>query len=185
MRNILLVIAGPSGVGKGTIVSRLLMSGEYALSISCTTRLPRAGEEEGKSYFFISREDFIKRIEQDDFLEYDEHFGNFYGTPRSFVADRLKERSVILEIDVVGALNVKKRYPEAVLVILLPPDMQALRSRLVGRDSETQEQLKERLDRVEFELSQRNKFDYEVVNDDLQAAEAKLREIVRIEKNRE
>lgn len=184
MRNILLVISGPSGVGKGTIVNRLMQSGEYALSVSCTTRSPRTGEKEGKSYFFLSREEFLSRIRQNDFLEYDEHFGNLYGTPKSFVESCLKERSVILEIDVVGALNVKNSYPEAVLIMLLPPDLMELRARLIGRDSETNSQLETRLERAKFELSQKNKFDYKIVNDDLDLAEAKLREIVQIEKNK-
>ncbi len=185
MKNILLVITGPSGVGKGTMVERLLNSEDFALSVSCTTRAPRPMEVPGKSYFFITEEEFKERITKDDFLEYDEHFGFFYGTPRSFVVEQLKTRSVLLEIDVVGALNVKKSYPEAVTVILTPPDEETLTRRLRGRGSETEEQIKNRLGRVEYELGEKNKFDYVVVDDDLEETERVLKQIIAKEKNRE
>ena len=185
MRNILLVISGPSGVGKGTMVERLLKNEKFALSISCTTRVPRQGEKHGKSYFFLTREEFEERIRKNDFLEYDEHFGYYYGTPRSFVEEELKDRSVLLEIDVVGALNVKKSYPEAVLVILTAPNEETLKKRLKGRASETDEQLRIRLARAEYELSQQDKFDYIVVNDNLDETENKLKQIIAKEKNRD
>ena len=113
MKNILMAISGPSGVGKGTLVKALLARRKDLIeSVSCTTRAPRKGERDGREYFFLKREEFLSRIEKGDFLEYDEHFGNFYGTPKSFVKEALKEKSVILEIDVVGALNAKKAFPE-------------------------------------------------------------------------
>ena len=113
MRNVLMVVSGPSGVGKGTLVKRLCAErNDVALSVSCTTRAPRDGEVHGREYYFISKDEFLRRIEDGDFLEYDEHFGNFYGTPISFVYEQLKTRSVVLEIDVVGGKNAKKAFPK-------------------------------------------------------------------------
>ncbi len=185
MRNILLAISGPSGVGKGTLV-RLLMKEDKNLvtSVSCTTRAPRAGEVDGRDYFFLSKEEFSRRIQERDFLEYDEHFGNFYGTPRSFVEEQLKEKSVILEIDVVGALNAKKLLPQTVLIMIAPPSLKVLCARLSGRGSESEEQVKERLQRVEYELKKQNEYDYVVVNDDLQLAKKRLQEIILAERNK-
>lgn len=183
MKNVLFVISGPSGVGKGTMVKRLFEKRPFALSVSCTTRPPRAGEEEGKAYFFLTREAFEAEIEKGSFLEYDEHFGNYYGTPRAFVEKKLKQSSVLLEIDVVGALNVKRSYPKAVLILLAPPDETALRKRLKGRDSESEEEVQNRLLRAEFELSQADKFDYVVVNGDLKQTEETLLEIISKEEN--
>ncbi len=185
MRNILLVLSGPSGVGKGTLKERLMRSDEFVFSVSCTTRAPREGEQNGVDYFYLSREEFEKRIARGDFLEYDEHFGNYYGTLRSHVEGRLSEKSVILDIDVVGALNVKRCYPDAVLVMLLPPDVKTLEQRLIGRDSETAAERENRLARVRFELGKQGEFDYTVVNDDLSEAERRLWKIVTDEKNRE
>ena len=184
MRNILLVISGPSGVGKGTVVEKLNGNGEFALSVSCTTRPPRKGEKHGKSYFFLSREEFEQKIKENDFLEYDNHFENFYGTPKSFVEEKLKSQSVILEIDVNGALNVKKSYPEAVLVILTPPDMETLKKRLRGRRTESEEELELRLSRARWELSQADKFDYRVVNGAFEETISNIKNIISEEKNR-
>ena len=185
MRNVLFIVSGPSGVGKGTIVEWLIENDpETALSISCTTRPPRTGERDGEHYFFISREEFERRIKEDDFLEYDEHFGNYYGTPRSFVEQQLKEKSVVLEIDVVGGLSVKERYPKAVLVMILPPDLAELEARLAGRKSESEEARAKRLERVKFETAQQDKYDYVLINDDLEEAKKAFAEIVKTEKNR-
>ena len=156
MRNVLFVISGPSGVGKGTLVKLLLKEDPtLALSVSCTTRSPRAGEENGREYYFISKEEFAARIAANDFFEYDEHFGNFYGTPRTEVKNQLDTKSVILEIDVVGGLNVKKLAPDVVLILIAPPSAEELVRRLHHRDSENEEAVALRLRRMEYELSQK------------------------------
>lgn len=185
MKNILIAISGPSGVGKGTIVKTLLQRREdLALSVSCTTREARAGEQDGREYFFLSREEFLRRAGEGEFLEYDEHFGNLYGTPKSFVKEKLKEKSVVLEIDVVGALNAKKEFPDCVLIMVAPPSEKELAERLKGRNSETEEQIKSRLERLEFELSQREKYDFVVVNDELEKAVEAIEHIVDCCKNK-
>ena len=186
MRNVVFAISGPSGVGKGTLV-KLLLKGDDSLvsSVSCTTRAPRKGEKNGKEYFFLSREEFISRIQENDFLEYDEHFGNYYGTPRSFVERQLKNKSVILEIDVVGALNAKRLMPQTVLIMIVPPDLKALQQRLAGSGSESEAQCEERMRRVRYELEQQSKYDYVVVNDDLQSSKRRLQEIIKSEQNKE
>ncbi len=186
MRNILLVLSGPSGVGKGTIVNYLLEEDKNLVkSVSCTTRAPREGEENGREYFFISEREFRSRIQENDFLEYDEHFGNYYGTPRSFVERQLKDRSVILEIDVVGALNAKRLMPDkTVLVMVTPPSMEELENRLSGRGSESEEQKRDRLQRVRYELEQAHLYDYVLVNDDSRQTKIKIQEIIRREKEK-
>lgn len=186
MRNILLVLSGPSGVGKGTIVNYLLEEDNNLVkSVSCTTRAPRDGEENGREYFFISEREFRSRIQENDFLEYDEHFGNYYGTPRSFVERQLKDRSVILEIDVVGALNAKRLMPDkTVLVMVTPPSMEELENRLSGRGSESEEQKRDRLQRVRYELEQAHLYDYVLVNDDSRQTKIKIQEIIRREKEK-
>ena len=184
MRHILMAVSGPAGVGKGTIVKTIIAKRDDVVeSVSCTTRKPRAGEIDGKHYFFISKEEFLRRIEEKDFLEYDEHFGNYYGTPRSFVEETLKTKSVILEIDVVGSLNVTKEFPELVLVMIAPPSVEELKRRLIGRGSEDEESLKTRLARLDYELAQRDKYDYYIVNDDLDTAIAEVEAILDGEGN--
>ena len=171
MSHKLIVVSGPSGVGKGTIVDRLLdKRADVVESVSCTTRVPREGERHGREYFFIPKDEFLKRIEEGDFLEYDEHFGNYYGTPKSFVEETLKTKSVILEIDVVGGLKVKSVRPETVLVMIAPPSLEELERRLIGRNTETQREIENRLSRLEYELSQSDKYDYVIVNDTLENA---------------
>lgn len=179
MKNILMVVSGPSGVGKGTLVKTLIKRrADVVESVSCTTRALREGEVHGREYYFLDKAEFLKRIQENDFLEYDEHFGNFYGTPKSFVQEELKEKSVILEIDVVGALNAKKAFPDCVLVMIAPPSVAELKKRLQGRGTETDEQIENRLSRLEYELSQKDKYDFVVVNDELERALQELEDII-------
>lgn len=159
-----------------------------ALSVSCTTRSPRVGETNGKSYFFISKEEFLQRKEEGDFLEWDEHFGNYYGTPKSFVLEQLKTHSVILEIDVKGALQVREALKgkgvKPVLIMIAPPSEETLLSRLSGRASESEEEILNRLARAQYELSKKDEYDYTLVNDDLLEAKENLKKIIESEKSK-
>ena len=168
----LMVISGPSGVGKGTIVDRVLKERKNcAISVSCTTRPPREGEREGESYFFVTRERFERMIKEGGLLEYSEHFSNYYGTPKFFVEQKLKEGTdVILEIEVDGALQVKKTHKEAILVMIAPPNREELYSRLVGRGSENEEKIAKRMERADYELSKAPLYDYVIINDVLDEA---------------
>lgn len=185
MRNVLFIVSGPSGVGKGTVVKSAVARNEnLALSVSCTTRPPRAEEKEGVDYFFLSREEFLRRKEEGEFLECDEHFGHIYGTPKPFVLKRLKEKSVLLEIDVDGALYARKVLEKdvpVVLIMIVPPDLKTLEERLEGRKTESSEKRKERADRVEYELSLQNRYDYVIVNDELERTVQQLLSIVEKE----
>lgn len=179
MKGKLLAVSGPSGVGKGTIVKTIIKKrADVVESVSCTTRAPRKGEVHGREYFFLSQEEFARRIEENDFLEYDEHFGNYYGTPKSFVRQALQDKSVIMEIDVVGALNAKKEFPECILVMVAPPSLEELKRRLKGRNSETDEEIENRLSRLEYELSHSDEYDYVIVNDNLENAIQQLEDII-------
>ncbi|MBQ8429348.1 MAG: guanylate kinase [Clostridia bacterium] len=179
MKHVLLAVSGPSGVGKGTMVKTLIeRRADVVESVSCTTRAPREGEVHGKHYFFLSKEEFERRIDEGDFLEYDEHFGNYYGTPKSFVRETLPHKSIIMEIDVVGALNAKKEFPETVLVMVVPPSVEELKRRLSGRGSESEAQIQNRLERMAYELSHTDEYDYVVVNDDLEKAIRALEDII-------
>ena len=185
MKNVLMVVSGPSGVGKGTLVKRLCREREDVIeSVSCTTRAPREKEVNGREYFFISKEEFKERIALGDFLEYDDHFENFYGTPKSFVEKQLESKSVVLEIDVNGGLDVKKVRPDCVLVMIVPPSKEILRERLQGRQTETAEQIENRLSRLDFEISKQSEYDYVIVNDDLELALKELGAVLDKEKNK-
>lgn len=176
----LAVISGPAGVGKGTLVKLLTeRNDDVALSVSCTTREPREGELDGVSYFFLTKEQFEEKIGQNGFLEYDDHFGNYYGTPKDFVFKTLETKNVILEIDVNGAMKVKKHFPDAVLIMILPPSIEELKKRLIGRKSETEASLKKRLERVDYELSFLPDYDEAVVNTDLEKAYEELVAILK------
>lgn len=177
----LFVLSGPSGVGKGTIINKLLpLLPNMVLSISATTRDPREREKDGVHYFFVSLEQFRQTIAEDGFLEYDGHFNNFYGTPKKFVYDNLnKGKDVMLEIDVNGALKVKNSYPDAVLIFIKPLTVDVLLSRLKHRNSEDEKEIAQRIARIEQEMSQQNKYDYTVVNDDLKTAVNEVYQIIK------
>lgn len=178
--NKIYVISGPSGVGKGTIAKQILAkNGNLTLSVSCTTRYMREGETRGKDYFFISKEEFEKKIQNDEFLEYDNHFETYYGTPKDFVFDKLKTGDVLLEIDVNGALKVKKNYPDAVLIFIMPPSTDELKRRLIARNTETFDKIEGRLARVEEEIKKSDKFDFIVVNDVLSQAVTEVMDIIK------
>ena len=167
-RGILAIISGFSGAGKGTVVNKLLEKDNYAVSISATTREPRQGEVDGKNYFFKSRDEFENMIENNQLIEYAEYVGNYYGTPRDYVFKKLEEGyDVILEIEMQGALKVKEKFPETALIFITPPSADELKKRLVGRGTETIEQIVKRMSRAVDECDYMNKYDYIVVNDDL------------------
>ncbi len=186
MRNILLVLSGPSGVGKGTIAKLLVERNKnLSLSISCTTRAPRFGELNGREYFFIEKQDFKDKIQNDGFLEYSEHFENYYGTPKDFVLNSLENSDVLLEIDVNGGLNVKKSFPEAVLVMVAPPSIEEIRNRLIKRQTESIEKINLRMERIGYELEKSKDYDYTVINDELKTAVQDIEKIIEKEKNKE
>ena len=179
-KGVLFVISGPSGVGKGTINKMLFdeFDGYVAFSVSATTRGPREGEIDGTHYFFISRQEFENRIANNEFLEHAEYAGNCYGTPRSYVLKLLDEGvSVILEIDLQGAVQVKERMPESVSIFILPPSFEELECRLRGRGTETPEKIEKRLAAAKHEMDMAYTYDYRIVNDDLEEAYQQLRSI--------
>ena len=181
----LFVISGPSGAGKGTIVNAVMDQADpsgTALSIYMTTREPRPGEEDGVNYFFVTKEEFRRQIEAGGFLEYAEVYDHYYGTPKSKVVEKLNQgRDVILEIDIQGALNVKKAFPEGVLIFILPPSMEVLRNRLTGRGTDAPEVIERRLSKTRGELTFIDRYDYGVVNGDLEEAVETVQAIMRAE----
>lgn len=163
----LIVISGTSGVGKGTVLSRMLEKRrDLRFSVSATTRPPRPGEIDGVHYYFISKERFQEMIDRGEFLEYDAHMANYYGTPRAQAMDKLRSGSVLLDIDPKGARQVRQQEPAAVLIFILPPSLGELERRLRGRGDTTEEQIRLRMDRAKWEIDQSAWYDYVVVNDD-------------------
>ncbi|MBR3038306.1 MAG: guanylate kinase [Clostridia bacterium] len=186
-KGLLIVVSGPAGVGKGTVNAALMQKHpEIRMSVSVTTRAPRPGEIEGVHYFFRTKEEFDRMIEEDAFLEYMHVFGmNYYGTPKAFVeAEREKGNHVILEIDVQGAMKVKSRCPDAVLVFIAPPSLKVLKDRLVGRGTETQESIDVRTATALEELKKLPDYDYMVINDVVEEAVADMEAILSAELNR-
>ena len=180
-KGILIVVSGFSGSGKGTIMKELLKQYDnYALSISATTRNPRPGEEDGREYFFKTVEDFEKMIAKDELIEYARYVENYYGTPRTYVEQQLEAgKDVILEIEIQGALKVKEKYPDALMLFLVPPDAQTLKERLVGRGTETADVIHDRLERAAQEAQEMGSYEYIIVNDDLDTCVKQVHELIQ------
>ena len=179
-KGLLFVISGPSGTGKGTVMKHLLETGEYFYSVSATTRAPRPEDKEGVTYYFVTRAQFEEKIASGEMLEYAEYSGNYYGTPKFAVENALESgKNVILEIETKGALQVREKMPEAVLIFILPPDIGTLRARLVGRGTESAEVIETRMAQVKREVALLPRYDYAIVNENGKAAEA-AEEIMRI-----
>lgn len=185
-RGILIVISGPSGAGKGTICKALLEKHDNIyISVSATTRAPRAGEIEGVNYYFLTKEAFEEKVNNNGFLEYANVHGNFYGTPKVNVEKMLDEgKDVILEIDIQGALQVKENFKEGVFIFILPPSMEELKQRIIKRGSETEESLMTRFKNAYKEINYVSKYNYAVVNDKLEVAVSKVEAIIAAEKCR-
>lgn len=175
----LFVVSGASGVGKSTVLARVMASRDDLLfSVSATTRPPRPGETEGKSYYFLTRDTFRRWIDAGEFLEYDEHAGNFYGTPRQQLEEKLARGNVVLDIEPNGAFAVRKARPDAVLIFIMPPDRAELENRLRHRGDTDAEQIRLRLQRAGWEMEQSRQYDYVVVNDELDACAGKILNII-------
>lgn len=167
-RGILTVVSGFSGAGKGTVMKELVSRYQYKLSISATTRMARAGEVDGREYFFLTRDKFESMIEEGQFIEYAEYVGNYYGTPRQYVEEQLDAGfNVILEIEIQGALHVKETFPDALLLFIVPPSAKVLKERLVNRGTEDEAAIKKRLGRAVEEAQFMEQYDYLIVNDKL------------------
>jgi guanylate kinase len=184
-KGLMLVVSGPAGSGKGTVNAMLLEREDFAFSVSATTRAPRPGEVDGVNYHYITREEFLARIDSGDMLEYTEYCGNFYGTPLKEAEEVMQSgKNLILEIEVEGVRNVKAKYPDAVLVLLLPPSYSEQEARLRGRGTETEEKILLRLARAKEEVALADCYDYVVYNFDGKARDAadQILSIVEAEK---
>lgn len=177
---ILIVVSGFAGTGKGTIVKRLLEEHEqYALSVSMTTRAPRPGEVEGESYFYVTKEAFEQAIAEDGLIEHASYCGNYYGTPKKYVEDMMKQgKDVILEIEIQGALRIKELFPTSLLLFVMPPTAEELKRRLVGRGTETPEVVDKRMKRACEEAQGIESYDYLIINDDLEACVVNTHNII-------
>jgi len=185
MEGMLVIISGPSGSGKGTVVKELDPANGYAVSISVTTRKPRVGEVDGRDYFFITEDEFANLRSENKLLEHFAYVGNYYGTPRPYVEEQIsKGKVVVLEIEVNGALQVKEKFPEAVLVFLMPPTLTELQSRLVNRATEDAVTIEDRLKKAFEEIPLIDQYDYLVINDKVEEAVAKVNALVDAERLR-
>lgn len=183
----IIVISAPSGAGKGTIIKELLKndSSNRWLSVSATSRKPRKGEIDGVNYYYLSEKEFKDKIKEDYFLEYTNYAGNFYGTPREFIKDKIKKGiDVILEIEIEGANNIKKLIPEALFIFIMPPSLKELVKRLKGRGTETNEKIIKRFNAAYKEVNEVTKYNYVVVNDEIENAVDKIESIIKAEKCR-
>ena len=175
----LFIISGASGVGKSTVLKRVMRARtDLAFSVSATTRAPRPGEVEGESYYFVTKASFDEMIARDEFLEYDAHMGNCYGTPKTEVEQKLKRGHVILDIEPNGAFAVRAKRPDAVLIFIAPPSLEELEQRLRGRGDTSQEQMKLRLERAGWEMQQSKAYDYTVINDQVDACADEILHII-------
>ena len=182
-KGLLLVISGFAGTGKGTIVSMLRERyGNYALSVSATTRAPRNGEVDGVHYFFQTKEEFLQMIVEDELFEYAQYVDNYYGTPKKYVQEQMDAgKDVILEIEMQGALKIKEQFPDVVLLFVVPPDADTLEARLLGRGTETPEVVKKRLGRAVEESDYMERYDYFIVNDDLDECVERVHAVIQSE----
>lgn len=182
-KGIVIIVSGFSGSGKGTIMKRLTSEyDDYALSISATTRLPRPGELDGREYFFKSVDEFNDMIKNDELIEYASFVGNYYGTPKNYVEQKLNEgKDVILEIELQGAMIVKEKMPDAVFVFVTPPSAKELKDRLVNRGTEDMDTINARLKQAVYESTFMDKYDYLLINDNLDTCVSKLRQIIKSE----
>ena len=181
-RGILVVLSGFSGAGKGTIMKEIIQRYPYFLSISATTRAPRQGEINGVDYYFHTKEEFESMIEQGELIEWAEYVGNYYGTPKKAVEKQLNDgKDVLLEIEMQGGMLVKEQFPEAVLLFVTPPSFDELKRRLVGRGTETEEQIDKRMQRATEEVVYMDSYDYLVINDDLEQAIENVHAIIENE----
>ncbi|ADV05441.1 guanylate kinase [Staphylococcus pseudintermedius] len=183
-KGLLIVLSGPSGVGKGTVRKRIFDDPHtsYKYSISMTTRQMREGEQDGVDYFFKTREEFEKLIEADEFIEYAEYVGNYYGTPVQYVKDTMNAgHDVFLEIEVEGAKQVRKKFPDALFIFLAPPSLDHLTERLIGRGTESKEKIESRVKEAKKEVEMMNLYDYVVVNDEVDLAKDRIQSIVEAE----
>lgn len=186
-RGILIVVSGFSGSGKGTLMKELLSRHQetYALSISATTRSPREGEVDGREYFFKTREEFEKMIAKDELIEYARYVENYYGTPREYVEKQLSAgKDVILEIEIQGALKVKEAFPDTLLLFVTPPSAEELKKRLVGRGTETMEVIESRMKRAVEEAEGMDRYDYLIINDELDVCAEQMHTIIQSEHHR-
>lgn len=185
MEGMLLIVSGPSGTGKGTICKEVVKRTGVELSVSATTRSPRAGEIHGKDYFFMTEDEFVALIEEDGFFEHVENFGRRYGTPEFFVREKLAEgKDLILEIDVQGAAKVKKKFPDSILIFVLPPSFEELKNRIESRGTESDESIAIRLGRAIEEMERSEEYDYCIVNDELEKAVEDMISIISAERCR-